>query len=324
MAPSGSAEGATQEEDADAPDDDCLCLCAVELAHAGDDGAVGAPAVDAVGLEGAGGDGEACEGGGERAGEAETGEAECAAPLCVEDAGYVRGGGVSAALDVVQHHGGALARHGRWTTHTDIRNQRLEEGRQAAGADSQRALPRIRHSPPPRASRLDISQDAAGTLPTHNTPPMPPPASSTDNQGADFPDLPPAPPSHVIGQGYSAHNPVPTVQSYKITQQKHEEEAHAYAEMVERRAREAEERERRARESRSGIGGDGHAAPQSGSPDAHGARAPVKAGPDEETNAAKVQEGKKTDEPNAASGANEKARMMEQMNANQRELSGHL
>ncbi|OXC65474.1 hypothetical protein AYX13_05483 [Cryptococcus neoformans] len=146
---------------------------------------------------------------------------------------------------------------------------------------------------------------------------MPPPASSTDNQGADFPDLPPAPPSHVIGQGYSAHNPVPTVQSYKITQQKHEEEAHAYAEMVERRAREAEERERRARESRSGIGGDGHAAPQSGSPDAHGGRAPVKAGPDEETNAAKVQEGKKTDEPNAASGANEKARMMEQMNANQ-------
>lgn len=153
---------------------------------------------------------------------------------------------------------------------------------------------------------------------------MPPPASSTHNQGADFPDLPPAPPSHVIGQGYSAHNPVPTVQSYKITQQKHEEEAHAYAEMVERRAREAEERERRARESRSGIGGDGHAAPQSGSPDAHGGRAPVKAGPDEETNAAKVQEGKKTDEPNAASGANEKARMMEQMNANQRELSGHL
>lgn len=170
MAPSGSAEGATQEEDADAPDDDCLCLCAVELAHAGHDGAVGAPAVDAVGLEGAGGDGEACEGGGERAGEAETGEAECAAPLCVEDAGYVRGGGVSAALDVVQHHGGALARHGRWTTHTNIRNQRLEEGRQAAGADSQRALPRIRHSPPPRASRLNISQTQRELCPP-TTPP---------------------------------------------------------------------------------------------------------------------------------------------------------
>lgn len=146
------------------------------------------------------------------------------------------------------------------------------------------------------------------------------PPASTDSQSTDFPDLPPAPPSHVVGQGYSAHNPVPTVQSYKATQQKHEEQAHAYAEMVERRAREAEERERRSRESRSGVGGDGHAAPQSGSLDAQAGSAPVKAGPDEETNAAKVQEGKKTDEPNAASGANEKARMMEQMNANQREL----
>ena len=146
------------------------------------------------------------------------------------------------------------------------------------------------------------------------------PPASTDSQSTDFPDLPPAPPSHVVGQGYSAHNPVPTVQSYKATQQKHEEQAHAYAEMVERRAREAEERERRSRESRSGVGGDAHAAPQSGSLDAQAGSAPVNAGPDEETNAAKVQEGKKTDEPNAASGANEKARMMEQMNANQREL----
>lgn len=142
----------------------------------------------------------------------------------------------------------------------------------------------------------------------------------TDGHTGDFPELPPAPPSHVVGQGYSAHHPVPTVQGYKATQQKHEEEAHAYAEMVEKRAREAEDRERQARERHSGVGGDGHPAPQSGSPDAQGPRTPVDAGADEETNAAKVQESKKTDEPNAASGANEKARMMDQMNANQREL----
>lgn len=211
MAPSGSAEGATQEEDADAPDDDCLCLCAVELAHAGDDGAVGAPAVDAVGLEGAGGDGEACEGGGERAGEAETGEAECAAPLCVEDAGYVRGGGVSAALDVVQHHGGALARHGRWTTHTDIRNQRLEEGRQAAGADSQRALPRIRHSLP-RAPAVLIYRRRSGNFAHPQHPPDAAPRQFHRQPGRRLPGPAPRAPlprdrAGILGAQPGAHSP---------------------------------------------------------------------------------------------------------------------
>lgn len=103
------------EKEMNAPDDDGLCLCAVEAAHAGDDGPIGGPAVDAVGLEGAGGDGEAREGVGEGAGPGETGEAASAETFCVEDVGDVRGGGGSAALDVVQHHGGALARHGRQT-----------------------------------------------------------------------------------------------------------------------------------------------------------------------------------------------------------------
>lgn len=67
--------------DADLPDDDCLCLGAVELPHGGDDGSIGGPAVDAVGLEGAGGDGEACERYGERAGEVEAGGGERRVPL---------------------------------------------------------------------------------------------------------------------------------------------------------------------------------------------------------------------------------------------------
>lgn len=66
---------------ADAPNDDRLRLSAVELSHGGDDGSVGAPAVDAVGLEGAGGDGEACERYGERAGKVEAGAGERRVPL---------------------------------------------------------------------------------------------------------------------------------------------------------------------------------------------------------------------------------------------------
>ncbi|WVQ82868.1 hypothetical protein IAT38_005004 [Cryptococcus sp. DSM 104549] len=146
-------------------------------------------------------------------------------------------------------------------------------------------------------------------------------SSNTDgNTRTEFPELPPAPPSRVVGQGYSSHHPVPTVQSYREEQAQHEEDARVYASIVERRAREAEEREKLAREQRSpaekageGLGKD---APQTG--DATAANAgKVGAGKDEETNAAKVQKEKKTDEPQPSSGANEKARLMEQMNANQ-------
>lgn len=86
----------------DVPDDDGLCLGGVELPDGGDDGSIGAPAVDAVGLEGAGGDGEARERDGERAGEVEAGGGERRVALGAEDAGDVRGRvGRRAALDVV-------------------------------------------------------------------------------------------------------------------------------------------------------------------------------------------------------------------------------
>ncbi|ODN73711.1 hypothetical protein, variant 1, partial [Cryptococcus amylolentus CBS 6039] len=118
-----------------------------------------------------------------------------------------------------------------------------------------------------------------------------------------FPELPAAPPSRVVGQGYSSHHPVPTVQGYRETRQQHEHEANTYAEMVERRERDAQERERKLSE-KSAASSD---IPRSDK---------VSSGADEETNAAKVQKEKK-DEPNASTGANEKTKLMEQMNSNQ-------
>ncbi|WWD22673.1 hypothetical protein CI109_107166 [Kwoniella shandongensis] len=134
----------------------------------------------------------------------------------------------------------------------------------------------------------------------------------SNGNGTEFPELPPAPPSRTFGQGYSSSHPVPTVQSYKVEQAEHEEQSKAYAAMVERRAREADERERRAKEiaQESGSTAPGHAAPHT----SDGTQ--VKAGVDEETNAIKNQKGMKND-PKPNSGANEKARMMDQMNANQ-------
>ncbi|WVR03079.1 hypothetical protein IAU60_000068 [Kwoniella sp. DSM 27419] len=135
--------------------------------------------------------------------------------------------------------------------------------------------------------------------------------------GTAFPELPPAPPSKVLGQGYSANHPVPTVQSYKVEQKQHEDDARAYAEIVEKRRQEAEERERvqreRAREEEkpsvpqssegvgAGTGGTAHA----------GVENKIR----QETNAVKNQQNKK-DEPNANNPATEKARMMDQMNSN--------
>ncbi|OCF41030.1 C2 domain-containing protein [Kwoniella heveanensis CBS 569] len=131
----------------------------------------------------------------------------------------------------------------------------------------------------------------------------------------EFPELPPAPPSRVIGQGYSANHPVPTVQSYKADQKAHEDEARAYAEIVERRRQEAEERERAQIERERNP--EKPAVPQSGDgiPSGTATGGQVAAGADENTNAAKTQQVKK-DEPNAGAGANEKARLMDQMNSN--------
>ncbi|WWD06363.1 hypothetical protein V865_004453 [Kwoniella europaea PYCC6329] len=133
--------------------------------------------------------------------------------------------------------------------------------------------------------------------------------SSANHQGdghsTEFPELPPVPPSRVIGQGYSANNPVPTVQQYKVEQKQHEADAQAYADIVERRRIEAEQREKQAQQEKE--------KPTAQEGQEGGA---VRAGKDEETNAVKAQKDKK-DEPTPGTGANEKSRLMEQMNANQ-------
>lgn len=117
-----------------------------------------------------------------------------------------------------------------------------------------------------------------------------------------LPELPAAPPSKVFGQGYSANHPIPTVQSYKATHAEHEAQAAEYASIVEKRRQEAEERQRRVEEE---------------------ARQRQNAPVDElepEKNVVKNQADKKSN-PVPNTGANEKARLMDQMNANQSELA---
>ncbi|WWC97592.1 hypothetical protein V866_004476 [Kwoniella sp. B9012] len=127
-----------------------------------------------------------------------------------------------------------------------------------------------------------------------------------DGHSTEFPELPPVPPSRVIGQGYSANNPVPTVQQYKAEQKQHEADAQAYADIVERRRIEAEQREKQAQQEKE----------KPTAQDGQEGGGAVRAGKDEETNAVKAQKDKK-DEPTPGTGANEKSRLMEQMNANQ-------
>jgi len=130
-------------------------------------------------------------------------------------------------------------------------------------------------------------------------------------QGTQFDPLPDAPPSRVYGQGYSSFNPVPTVQQYKQVKTQHEDEAKHYAEVVEARQKEAEEREEQARkqqlERQENTGaGDGLS---------HGKGGEKVDGV--EGNAIKNNQERKGEKPSANSGTSEKARMMDQMNANQ-------
>jgi hypothetical protein len=119
-----------------------------------------------------------------------------------------------------------------------------------------------------------------------------------------LPQLPEAPPSRVYGQGYSSNHPVPTVQGYKEVKAQHEEDAKQYAEIVARRAQEQEERDKQ-REA---------ATQQSDEKDKSENKEEYQNVSDEK-NAAKTQKDKK-DKPVANQAASEKARMMDQMNAN--------
>ena len=127
----------------------------------------------------------------------------------------------------------------------------------------------------------------------------------------DFPPLPPAPPSHVVGQGYSSSHPVPTVQDYRKTQAEHEQQANEYAEIVRKRQQEQEMANQRVEPGGAGLpDGEEKSGDAAGVPEAKVVK--------EEGNAAKTQQDKK--ESGGAKGpATEKQRMMDQMNANQRE-----
>jgi hypothetical protein len=149
---------------------------------------------------------------------------------------------------------------------------------------------------------LDI--DSLGATKTFPQTPM---AAPTGVHTTDFPDLPPAPASKEVGHGYSAHHPVPTVQSYKITKADNEAQAKEYAEIVAARQAEREERERRSaqllKEQQDGNHQDVNETKQVD---------------DEETNATKnTKEMKQKVDPHKP--ATEKERMMEQMNANKSE-----
>ncbi|KAL7420399.1 hypothetical protein Q5752_005369 [Cryptotrichosporon argae] len=124
--------------------------------------------------------------------------------------------------------------------------------------------------------------------------------SSPPTASTEFPELPPAPPSKQYGAGYSAMHPVPTVQHYQADQKAHAAEADEYARIVAARRGEQEARERETdRDGNLGQADDGKPAVEG-----------------DEANAAKTQK-KQTGESQGGKGpANEKQRLMDQMNAN--------
>lgn len=129
------------------------------------------------------------------------------------------------------------------------------------------------------------------------------PSHSSSTGGTQFPPLPDAPPSHHVGAGWSAAHPIPTVQGYKAAKERHQKEADEYASIVAKRAQEAEDRQRAAEAAK-----DEKEVPEGDTGKVVG----------DEKNVAKANQDKNTD-PSAGRGANEKSRLMEQMNANKRE-----
>lgn len=126
--------------------------------------------------------------------------------------------------------------------------------------------------------------------------------SSGDSNG--LPELPPAPPSHVVGQGYSANRKIPTVQGYREDQAKRDKEAEEYAKMIEERQRAAAERMEKVAAAQNDKTADG---PQSGDAEL--------ASDQQSNNVLKNRKGKK-DEMATGGAHDEKSRMMEQMNSN--------
>lgn len=138
------------------------------------------------------------------------------------------------------------------------------------------------------------------------TPVSPSRTNESSPEITKFPELPAAPPSKVVGSGYSPYHPVPTVQGYREQQKSNEKEADEYARIVAIRAQEQADRQARA---------EAHAQPKQENGD--GTVTPGGTHKDS-GNKAKMQENNK-DDANAKKPATEKQRMMDQMNAHNRE-----
>lgn len=144
-----------------------------------------------------------------------------------------------------------------------------------------------------------------------------------DSYETKLPELPPAPPSHQFGGGYSSNRPVPTVQNYREEQKKFQEEADEYAAIVEKRHKEAEARRERALQGQA----DGEAKEEEtgGNGETEHEYALETAGEkvdegDKGTNKNVVKSAKdKKDKVLPSGPANEKQRMMDQMNASKSE-----
>jgi hypothetical protein len=124
-----------------------------------------------------------------------------------------------------------------------------------------------------------------------------------------LPELPPAPPSRFVGQGYSANHPVPTVQSYAQERKEHEKEAKEYHRLLELQERERDEEERRAQPAPDAQT-DGE--DQNDGPDG-GVQETAVVG---STGGGKQRLHHRKNAPQASKGATEKSEMMDRMNAN--------
>jgi hypothetical protein len=133
-----------------------------------------------------------------------------------------------------------------------------------------------------------------------------------------LPELPAAPPSRVVGAGYNAtSHTIPTVSGYKKEREQWDQQADEYARIVEQRARETDERRAKAEErARQQAAGSGDGPGDMNKMETTGEKL-------EETNSKKdgnVLKSAKNmkDEINPNKPANEKQRMMDQMNAHNR------
>lgn len=136
------------------------------------------------------------------------------------------------------------------------------------------------------ASAANLSSSAS---PAANLSSAASPTSPKDKELPAFPTLPAAPPSHRFGHGFSGRTKIPKVQDYKGVQLAHEEQSEEYQRVMNERARIMNERasvdSAKSQRSNSSVSND-------------------------------IKSGKNSrDKENAHGAANEKQKMMDQMNA---------